>query len=61
MANEEYKLTIKSEWIVDGHSMSTVQGEFPISEELHKFLEEIFWNRLHQKLDDVDEEGSEEW
>lgn len=61
MANEEYKLTIKSEWIVDGHVMSTVQGEFPISKELDKFLEEIFWKKLNRTLDGADEEGGEEW
>lgn len=56
MANEpEYALTIKSEMVVDGHAISTVQGTFPISKELHEFLEKVCWCELDKMLDDDDE------
>lgn len=62
MANEpEYKLTIKSEMIVDGHAISTVQETYPTTKELHEFLEKVFWFKLGQVLEDDDEEDYEEW
>lgn len=56
MANEpEYRLTIKSELIVDGDALSTVQGQYPISKELHELLERVVLFKIGEIVEDDDE------